>query len=300
MTDILASVFENKSDLETLSVYADWLQDRDDSRADYVQSQIELRQSLNTHAEREPTLSSLRQNYPMDELPWVTLLEQAGVFAGNLCVDNLASSNFEFGDGIEPLNTERFAELPPFDAKRLGNHFQWLSQPPIRRANTHTQKTREELLPWAELIERLQQEGYGFPEDFELLMLDTELQSFLPSRTDDYFLDANSAEANITSLNDGTLYLPFYADSQWGAVYGLRLNQQREPYTPVLIGHPDYVDETDQRFEYHQHAVIGSSLESFVYQMWLENHHWYATVSRSGQRELTEEEKRFEDFSSRS
>lgn len=295
----LSSVLNNPADTETLSIYADWLDDHHDSRAEFVRGQIELRELYGSDQahDLEPALATLRKLYPSNHLPWVNQLEQAAAFCRNLCADNLASQRFVFDAAADRgYNTERFKALPPLDVDRLGRHFEWLSKPPIRKRGRHTEQTRDDMQPWAELIDELKQKGFGFPKNFELLMLDTELQSFLPSKTDDYFMTPEHAKGNVTPLNDGSLYLPFYADSQWSVVYGLRLNAGEESYIPVLCGHPDYVDDEDNRFDYDVHLVVGSSLETFVCQMWLDNHRWYALNSRDGKRELTEEEQRLVDF----
>ena len=282
--DLLREVLENPDNSDALLVYADWLNESSDERASYVRGQHSLR--IKNHFQ-ESELALLRSTYPDQHLPWVNSFEQSGIFCSNLCRVDLASVNHV---GRQESNSIRFQTLPPFNTSRLGSNLAWLHEEPVRKRNEHTEQSADEMADWAVLIDSFKRDSIRFPETFEMLMVDTKLQSFLPSSTDDYFLTPGRASQLITQLNDGSQYLPFYADSQWAVVYGLRLGPSDERYTPVLTGHPDYDDEGT--IHGASFRVMASSLESFVYKMWIENHIWYAN-SRRHQRELNDEESRY-------
>ncbi|MBX2803459.1 MAG: TIGR02996 domain-containing protein [Myxococcales bacterium] len=73
--ELLDHLMRDPTDDGRLLVYADWLQQRGDPRADYARLQLELR----TTDDRLGVLARLRDLYPVDEPVWVGRMELAGV-----------------------------------------------------------------------------------------------------------------------------------------------------------------------------------------------------------------------------
>jgi|GEM_PF-5699584 len=301
MNERLAALLEDPATSQRLLEYADDLRQRDDPRADYARQQYELRQRA-TFTESE--LTELRKIYP-DDLQWVNRLERSGAFCRNLCRDDLASRRYlpDQPRGTKDLNSTRFESLAPFDVDRLDSQFSWLSTEPILERREQTKADPEEMKGWSKLVDVLREQGYFVPDSFRLLIVSTDLQAKLPSNTDDYFIDARTITTQgwltSTETNDGAIYVPFYADSQWGVVYGIRLNKVGENYCPILCGYPDEANWDEDRLDelVGSTFVVGaSSIESFIYQMWLYNRAWYASKVKRAKRQLTDEETNYLRF----
>jgi uncharacterized protein (TIGR02996 family) len=74
----LSAILDNPRDDAALLVYADWLEERGDSRSTYLRTQAEFRKARTEELRRR-----LIQLYPHEHLAWTATLEQAGAIEAN-------------------------------------------------------------------------------------------------------------------------------------------------------------------------------------------------------------------------
>src|SRR5262249_49852031 len=155
-----------------LLVYADWLEERDDTRAAYLRGQAEFRK-----ARPEELRRRLIQLYPHEHMAWVATLEQAGVVDANL-------TNFDFGwwgTGIEPAGEAggtyqryRYEDQPPLPVETMNGSFAWLRDSEPEDSYQHGPL-------WKTFCEEKRSQGYFVPREFERFLTDKELPARIKS-----------------------------------------------------------------------------------------------------------------------
>jgi uncharacterized protein (TIGR02996 family) len=288
---LLQMCLDAPKETDRLLVYADWLEQEGDPRSAYARAQLELRRSPAT--ERARHLAGLRKLYPVEHPAWCGRFEQAGVFEANL----IDVPELWWGVGLGKRDTSAtyqgfaYHQQPPLPVERFGGDFTWLRSAP--RRTSHVEE--EDQGPWLEKLKALRAKGWFVPPVCERLLPDVQLQLRVPSCTDNTFLSADGAEEH--PLDGESCFLTFYTDSQSCVLWGLRLGQGDDRYTPVLAGAPQFPEEDPPEgapyFSFPELTFCAPTLESFLYRWWLENTLWYATNSRK--RALSAEEQAYLD-----
>jgi uncharacterized protein (TIGR02996 family) len=170
----LSTILSCPADDAALLVYADWLEEQNDARSEYLRIQCEFRRLRNDELRRR-----LIHVYPHEHLAWAAILEQAGAVEANL-------TNFEFawwGTGIGPAREssgtyERFGyhDQPPLPVETLNGTFSWLreSEP---QSYAHGPA-------WSALCAEKRKQGYFVPSEFKRFLSDKELPGRIKSCTD--------------------------------------------------------------------------------------------------------------------
>lgn len=282
---LLAGVLENPADTDRLLVYADWLEEQGDKRAEYLRLQLQYQQSPHEELRRQ-----LIHTYPARHMPWVGKLEQAGVLTPNLTQYELGWWGVEIPearncDGTYQLY--RYEDQPPLPVEWFDGSFSWLETAEEPVDSLHNE--------WKAFCEEARVDGYFVPQAFERLMIDERLQAQIKSCTDNVFLSLADMDRTTPPELPDTLLVPFYADSQYCVVWGLALPKMPGGYVPVLAASPFffYPDEEDEEADDSVPVVAAPNVEAFLYRWWIENEIWYATVWGETLRDLTADEQAY-------
>ncbi len=292
----VSAILENPRDEGALLVYADWLEERGDPRAEYLRQQVEFRKTRTEELRRH-----LIQLYPKDHLAWTALLEQAGAIEANL-------TNFEFawwGTGIGPARAtagtyQRFEyhDQPPLPVEALDGTFAWLRDSEPESAYRHGSM-------WQAFCVQTRNQGYFVPGEFERFLSDRDLPARIKSCTDNYFErppDPTSETSTYSAEWEDGLFVTFYADSQYCVLWGILLPREPGRYAPILAGPPEALFpgiwgdmERDEAHDPGKPVLAASQFEQFVFRWWIENEIWFATVWREGRRPLKPMEQAYID-----
>lgn len=298
--ELLAQCLKNPTDTHALRVYCDGLQQTGDPRAGYARLQLELKSA--PRESREAQLARLRTLYPVDHPTWRGRFEHAGVFEANL----LAVKELWWGIGLGApeaggtYQRSAYHQQPPLPVEKLNDTYDWLREagpnPGVDPNQNIPSSALEDDDPeddvlrpglWSERLAKLRQRGYYVPASFERFMEDRALQAKVPSCTSNYFLPA--ADADEHPQPDGGLFLTFYSDQQACLLWGVRLGEGADRYTPVLAGAPQF----SNGLTFPELAFCAPTVETFVYRWWLENTLWFATQWADTRRALTHEEQAY-------
>jgi uncharacterized protein (TIGR02996 family) len=289
--ELLQACLANPKDIETLRVYCDWLLAQGDPRGPYTRMQLELRKG--SGEPRPVQLARLREMYPVEHSGWCGRFEQRGVFAANL----LEVGDLWWGVGLGGRETGSTYEgfpyhrQPPLPVERLLGNYDWL-----REKGTSPGAPDAE---WQERIASLRGRGFNVPPAFENLMLEGALHGEIPSCTDNFFISADDAEEH--RLDDNSIFLTFYSDSQSCVLWGARLAKGADRYAPVLAGAPEFPDDDEKPapgapyFRFPELTFCAPTVETFAYRWWLENTIWFATRWDESMRPLNAEEQAYLD-----
>lgn len=289
----LCAIVAKPRDETTLLVYADWLEEQRDARAEYLRNQVEFRRSRSEDLRRR-----LITNYPYEHLAWTATLEQAGAIEANL-------TNFEFawwGTGIEPAREStgtyhqfKYHDQPPLPVETFDGSFGWLRQSELVSSYSSGSK-------WKAFCNEKRTEGYFVPKEFETFLSDNDLPGRIKSCTDNYFQSPEPDHYESAEWEDG-LFVTFYADSQYCVLWGILLPREPGRYAPILAGPPDFLfpgiwgepEEEDEEYAPGKPVLAASQLEQFLFRWWIENEIWYATLWEETRRPLTPMEQTYVD-----
>jgi uncharacterized protein (TIGR02996 family) len=292
---ILSAVLENPRNDTALLVYADWLDEHGDARSSYLRSQVEFRNSRTDELRRR-----LVQLYPHEHLAWTTTLEQAGAVEANLTL-----LPFELETGISAVRRAdgtiqpfQYHDQPPLPVEAFDGNFDWLRE-------SEPQSPYEEWPLWKSFCAEKRQQGYFVPVEFERFLSNNDLPARIRSSTDNYFLMPRDPEERrstpLPEFEDG-LFVSFYADSQYCALWGILLPREPGRYAPIIAGTPEALfpdslssPEDSEANNPGKPVMVASQLEQFVFRTWIENQIWFATVFDQTRRPLTPMEQVYVD-----
>lgn len=301
MTDdqaFLSALLERPEDEGALQVYADWLEERGDSRGAYLRLQSEFRKFRTDETRRR-----LIELYPHEHAAWTATLEQAGAIEANL-------TKFEFawwGTEIEPARASastyerfRYQDQPSLPVQLFDGSFSWLTA-------SESRSSHDQASTWKAFCEEQRRRGLFVPREFERFMADSELPGRIQSCTDNYFElppNATSELRGPSSEWDEGLFVGFYADSQYCLLWGILLPREPGRYAPILAGPPDVLfpdlDLANGDDEPVGKPVLAASqFEQFIFRWWIENEIWYATRWEESRWELTPMEQAYIDHLNR-
>lgn len=289
--ELLKLCLEKPTDTERLLVYADWLEEKGDPRAEYARGQLELRRAkANARPAKKKALRSL---YPLEHTAWCGRLEAAGVFEANLLEVKEMWWGVGLGKRESSATYQGFAyhQQPPLPVGRFDGSFIWL------RAAKPIDPPRKADREWPTRIRKLRAEGWQVPLVFEQFICDGELLRRIPSCTANFFLPGKDAE--VHPLDEESRFITFYSDSQSCVLWGIRVGKGDDSYAPILGGVPESPDEEpaagEPYFSFPSLTFSAPTLESFIYRWWMENTIWFATRWPEGQRALTADEQAYLD-----
>jgi uncharacterized protein (TIGR02996 family) len=271
----LEGVLAQPRDDDLRLVYADWLEDQGDRRADYLRLEVAL--SREPDGQEAPVLRArMRELRPHLDPLWLAHLDQPAVMRANPTPFLAAWWSIELGTYREADGTYgcfSYEELPPLPVAELRGDFAWLTG------------EEEDPLPRHD-VRRLQKAARALslplPRAFLRFMGDDHLPQRVRSCTDCTF---NLPGRIVPSLmEDGAFLVRFYSDSQSCLHWYVYLTPSG--YHAVVVSerflgadpHPMLALEEDDPWEQSEDRQIwfcAPSFEAFLFRWWLENEIWH-------------------------
>jgi uncharacterized protein (TIGR02996 family) len=244
-------------------VYADWLEDRGDARAEYLRAEMALAAlPLRSRQAAAATRRLMAARGKIDP-GWLARLEQPGVMrvvpvpfpAGWIGTD---LGEYRPGDGTYGLT--RYRTLPPLPVERFTGDLRWLG-PASKAARTPAALER--------LAQKAASHGLTLPEAFVTFFSNPVLRKRMRSCTDCFFHLPTKLVAVRNGMGDHALL--FYSDSQGCYHWFLYLSPAGAHCVVGNELHPDEFDEEQGRW-----LFSAPSFEAFLYREWIENEIWFA------------------------
>jgi uncharacterized protein (TIGR02996 family) len=291
MTDegFIRSIQEDPSDDSARLVYADWLEERGDVRAEYLRAELALAR-LPAGAPEAPALRSrLWRAWGAVEPAWLAVFTQPRLLRANPTPFPGAWWGTDLGR-YRPCGstycTWPYESLPALPVDQFRGEFQWLPLAPAGRtgrARSGAGATARQGLQRLETA--VTGQGLRLPDSFRRFLAAGELQSAIPSVTDCFF--EMPEQPYPDEAGGGGFDLTFFCDSQDVLLWSLYLHPSgghcvvaREP-EPIDLSE-DLDDEDDDETDDEPKADTGPrawfvapSFESFVYRVWMETYLWY-------------------------
>lgn len=290
---LLADILTHPGETDRMLVYADWLEEQDDTRADYLRLQVDLRDLDRGTPEHAACMARIRGVYPASHPSWLGRLEQAGVVEANLTPYPEMWWGVGLGEAREAQGTYtgyEYGRQPPLPVEQFDGTLSWLAQSGLPVESPSGTVPDKEV--WAETLDGLTQKGYRIPSALRVLMMTPKLQAQLPSCTANFFMPCDWSQAcPIEDADEGAVFQPFYSDQQSVVRWGVWLAPGQD-YAPVLGSPPDFPDNDDDPVTYPELTFQAPSVEAFMFRFWIENHIWFATQWGEG-RELTSDEQTY-------
>lgn len=179
-----------------------------------------------------------------------------------------------------------YRTLPRFRARDFDGSFSWLRhQPSPLGFDSHFSSgwSPQSLKHWRESSQQFRQNlllsarelGVSIPESMLTFLLDVELVSRVRSPTDCYF--TRSTQIIVNPGPQRGHFLHFMSDSQSCFEWYLYFDpggKDRVVATSADLSDPK-IPMTFWECNHEEIVVCGSSFESFIYRLWIENEAWY-------------------------
>jgi uncharacterized protein (TIGR02996 family) len=288
--DFIRTIQADPADDTARLVYADWLEERGDVRAEYLRAELELAR-LPAGAPAAPALRSrLWRAWAAVDPSWLAVFTQPRLLRANPTPFPASWKGTGLGRH-RPCDATYcswpYAALPALPVDQFRGEFQWLPPAPagrVGRGRSGADSGGPQRLQ--RLAAAVTGQGLRLPESFLRFMADDGLQRAIRSVTDCYFELPEVAVPD--PAGDGGSHLTFYCDSQDVLIWTL--------YAHPSGGHcvvacwPDYFgpledlepveyeddeDDEDEPYTGPQAWFVAPSFESFVYRVWLENELWH-------------------------
>lgn len=274
----LESIRREPRDVSLRQVYADWLEEQGDVRAEFVRLQVE-RSELSFDDDPDGRLVPLcdRMMALRSEIDgaWLAELEQPGMLIGNPTPYAATWWSAGVPGYMEADGTyDRFPyeRLPALAPERDGA-FEWLS--PAEDARTSELESASARLERAltNESERLSADGFTMPAELASLVAAMRTRNPPPSCTGCY---VNLGPSTPCPVLPRVRLVPFYFDSQYCLAWYAAVHESGGHY--VVCTYPGYFDPVDpeeppDRIEDEIHFVA-TSVETFLHRWQIENELW--------------------------
>jgi uncharacterized protein (TIGR02996 family) len=284
------AILADPRDDSTRLVYADWLEERGDSRGEYLRLEAKLA-SVPVDGSEAPAIRERMVDLRCGIDPaWLALFDQPGVMRAN-------PTPFPAGwwsVGLEGYREEEgtytlypYESLPPLPVDRFHGDFGWLMRSnPVNLSGYERQLWLDMHAGFNAFLAEVDPSGLKLPRDFLRFMDDYDLQIRLRSCTDCWY-NLPKRAADMAPLGGGARAIRFYSDSQSCMHWYLYVNGRG--YHCILAGCTAEDSDEDETSLWY----CAPTFEAFIYRFWIENEIWYAL---SHDRDpLTEEEQAYLD-----
>jgi uncharacterized protein (TIGR02996 family) len=273
---LIQAILAAPADRAARLVYADWLEERGDARADYLRQELALAGLKRTGRKAKELRASLQELRSRIEPAWLAVFDRPAVMRANPTPYPAGWWGTElegYRDVDATYGAFAYEKLPPAPAEALRGDFRWLREGGERQAARAAPSKKLQ-----RLTKEARQLGLALPRELGVLMDDLSLRKRVRSCTDCFFnWPKRLAEA---PGGEGGHLLRFYSDSQGCLHWYLYLTPRR--YCCVVAsgqfyggreGMADFEEEDEEPAEMW---FCAPSLEEFVYRTWIENEIWYA------------------------
>jgi uncharacterized protein (TIGR02996 family) len=264
----LDEIARNPRDNTPRLVYADWLEERGDPRAEYLRAEIELAaMKPRTRKAAGPTRRLMAARAKVDP-GWLARLEQPDVLRAVPVPFPAYWVGTELGEYRPVAGTyglARYRTLPPLPVERFTGDFRWLD--PEAKAGKAPAAMEAGLERLAQRAARL---GLTLPAAFVTFFSAPGLKKRIRSCTDSFFRLPSRPVPVRGSEGDHALL--FYSDSQGCYHWFLYLTPEGAHCVVGNELHPEEFDEEGQ----DRWKFCAPSFEAFLYREWIENEIWFA------------------------
>jgi uncharacterized protein (TIGR02996 family) len=288
----LRAIQENPADDAARLVYADWLEERGDVRAEYLRAELALAR-LPADAPEAPALRSrLWRAWAAVDPSWLAVFTQPRLLRANPTPFPAVWKGTGLGR-YRPCDSTYcswpYDTLPDLPVGEFRGEFQWLAlaRPPQggRRGSAADPEGRESL---QRLVSKVKGQGLRLPESFLRLMASDLLPRAIRSVTDCRFELPVGAVPDPTG--GGGFRLTFYCDSQDVLLWDLYVHPSgghcviaRWPDDDEYedVDEVEYEDDEDDEDDEPEAPAgprawfVAPSFEAFVYRVRLENELWF-------------------------
>ena len=282
--DFMRAIQADPADDTARLVYADWLEERGDVRAEYLRAELELARLPADAPEAPAVRSRLWRAWGSADPSWLAVFTQPRLLRANPTPFPSGWKGTDLGR-YRPCDSTYcswpYDTLPALPVDQFRGEFQWLEPARAgrggRRRSGADSAGRQRL---QRLVSELTGQGLRLPESFLRFMAAHDLQRAIRSVTACFFKLPEGAVADPTG--GGGFHLTCYRESQDVFLWDLYVHPSGGHC--VLARWLDYFEPSEGLDPEDEELApsagprawfVAPSFESFVYRVWLENELWH-------------------------